>query len=265
MPTPRKRFGQHFLSDQDIVFRIVAALNPKNTEHLVEIGPGQGALTVEVLKKTKYLEVIELDRDLVPVLLERTRPFGELMVENVDVLDFDFAGLQNDQRKLRVFGNLPYNISTPLIFHLLHASHVILDMLFMLQKEVALRLIAGANDAHYGRLSVMVQYQAAVAHLFDVSPQAFYPPPQVQSSIVQITPYETLPYQAKDFDLFATIVKEAFGMRRKTLRNSLKKIIDDTLWAQLPITSDLRPESLSVKDFVDLSNAVYEHGLAKKG
>lgn len=257
---PRKRFGQHFLCDQQVISRIVVALAPKPDQHLIEIGPGQGALTVPILKSVKQLEVIELDRDLIPDLELRCDRLGQLTIYNQDALEFDFAAIKKNDKKLRVFGNLPYNISTPLIFHLLEFAPIISDMHFMLQKEVAKRLAAPADADDYGRLSVMVQYHCQVDLLFDVSPVAFHPPPQVQSSIVRLTPHRTLPYSAKNFKLFADIVRNAFGQRRKTLRNSLKKMVDDDVWAQVQIRSDLRAENLSVKDFVAISNAVDEKG-----
>lgn len=256
MPIPRKRFGQHFLCDQGIIQRIIASLAPQPTDHLIEIGPGQGALTLPLLKQIKQLEAVELDRDLIPELKERCKKSGDLHVYEGDVLAFDFATVKNDERPLRVFGNLPYNISTPLIFHLLTYAPLISDMLFMLQKEVAKRMAAKADDDDYGRLSVMVQYHCRVDLLFDVPPTAFYPPPQVYSSIVKLVPYQHYPYQAKDYSLFESVVKHAFGQRRKTLRNSLKDIIDDDVWAHIPIHSNLRPENLSVQQFVEISNAL---------
>ena len=253
---PRKRFGQHFLCDQNIVQRIVAAINPGRGQHLVEIGPGQGAITLPVLKKCHHLEVIEFDRDLVPELEDRTAGIGQLVIHSADVLDFDFASIQQAGQPLRVFGNLPYNISTPLIFHLLSYADIISDMVFMLQKEVAERLAAPCASAAYGRLSVMVQYHCQVDLLFDVPPTAFHPPPQVQSSIVRMTPHKTYPLVAKDYDLFANIVRQAFGQRRKTLRNSLKGIVDDAAWQQISVQSDLRAEKLSVEDFVEIANVL---------
>jgi 16S rRNA (adenine1518-N6/adenine1519-N6)-dimethyltransferase len=256
MHRPRKRFGQHFLCDQGIIHRIVSALMPELSDHLVEIGPGQGALTLPVLKSVKQLEVIELDRDLVPALLERCQRAGTLQVHEADVLEFDFAKLKKDDRLLRVFGNLPYNISTPLLFHLLTYAAIIDDMLFMLQKEVAERLAAEPNSEHYGRLSVMVQYHCQVDLLFDVPPGAFYPPPQVQSSIVRLLPFHQHPHPVHDYALFEAIVKEAFGQRRKTLRNSLKNRVPAEVWEQLHLSSSLRPENLSVNDFVAISNQI---------
>src|SRR5687768_5300534 len=158
MHAPRKRFGQHFLCDPTVVDRIVAALAPKSTDYLVEIGPGQGAITLPIIKQTKQLEVVELDRDLIPELKDRIGTRGNLLVHEADALKFDFASLKTSEKRLRVFGNLPYNISTPLLFHLLTFADIISDMLFMLQKEVAERITADVDTEHYGRLSVMMQY-----------------------------------------------------------------------------------------------------------
>lgn len=253
---PKKRFGQHFLRDQNIIQRIVAAINPLRGQHLVEIGPGQGAITLPVLRKCHCLEVVEFDRDLLPELEDRTAGCGQLIIHSADVLDFDFARIRQDDQPLRVFGNLPYNISTPLIFHLLSYASIISDMVFMLQKEVADRLAAPCGSSAYGRLSVMVQYHCQVDLLFDVAPAAFHPPPQVQSSIVRLIPYKQYPVVAKDYELFADIVRHAFGQRRKTLRNSLKGIVDDAAWQQITVGSDLRAEKLSVKDFVEIANVL---------
>lgn len=255
---PRKRFGQHFLSDKAVIHQIMAALLPKANQHLIEIGPGQGALTIPLLKVMKYLEVIELDRDLIPELKKRSQHIGELVIYSADALEFDFAALKKDDRPLRIFGNLPYNISTPLIFHLLPFAPLVEDMLFMLQKEVALRLAAPPNTKDYGRLSVMVQYHCQVEWLFDVPAHAFYPPPQVRSSIVRLTPYHGYPFRAKNYSLFENVVRHAFGQRRKTLRNSLKEIISDEVWRNVSIHSDFRAENLSVKDFVEICNALKE-------
>lgn len=251
---PKKRFGQHFLHDQTIIQHIVSVLAPKFGEHLLEIGPGQGALTVPVLKLAKELEVIEFDRDLIPELQMRCRQAGKLHIYSVDALEFDFFNAKKDDRLLRIFGNLPYNISTPFLFHLMSDTSILSDMLFMLQKEVAERLAAAASTTHYGRLSIMVQYHCKVELLFDVSPHAFYPPPNVQSSIVHLVPHRLLPFQANDYALFEKLVKQAFGQRRKTLRNSLKGIMSDEIWEQVSIRSDRRAENLSVKDFVEICN-----------
>lgn len=256
MTIARKRFGQHFLRDQEIIDKIIDVLSPKSDQHLIEIGPGQGALTLPLLKRLRFLEAIELDRDLILELEQKCEKYGKLIIYPGDVLEFDFAKIKQDDRLLRVFGNLPYNISTPLIFHLLTYSSIIADMLFMLQKEVANRLSAKAGSKEYGRLSVMVQYHCQVETLFDVSPNAFYPPPNVRSSMVSLIPYKELPYPSKNYAVFASIVKHAFGQRRKTVRNSLKDLVSDDIWAHLKLHSDLRAENLDVKDFVAISNEV---------
>lgn len=254
MHTPRKRFGQHFLSDQAIIHQIVASLAPRIKDHLIEIGPGQGAITVPVMEEVGDLEAVELDRDLISELEHRTHHFGKLTIYSEDALRFDFSAIKKDKRLLRVFGNLPYNISTPLIFHLLSYSSIISDMLFMLQKEVADRLAAEPGSDAYGRLSVMAQYYCEIEVLFDVPPTAFYPPPQVDSSIVKMVPYQTSPYDLKSYPMFEKVVKQAFGQRRKTLRNSLKTLVSDAVWSELTISPTDRAENLSVQDFVTISN-----------
>lgn len=258
MHIPRKRFGQHFLCDQAVIQGIVSALSPKVGEHLIEIGPGQGALTLPVLKRVHDLEVIELDRDLIPELQERTRHVGTLHVHSADVLAFNFSDIKHDDRLLRVFGNLPYNISTPLIFHLILYADIIEDMVFMVQKEVAERLAAETDADHYGRLSVMAQYHWHIESLFDVPPDAFYPPPRVDSSIIRMVPRGEDKPHALDYALFERIVKSAFSQRRKTLRNSLKNEVNDEMWERISIRSTLRAEALSVSDFVELSNLILD-------
>ena len=255
MHIPRKRFGQHFMRDQSVIQRIVSAIHPVAGEHLVEIGPGQGAITIPILKITKRLDAIELDRDLIEELESRAVR-GGLIVHEADALNFDFASLQVGKIPLRIFGNLPYNISTPLLFHLLTFAPIIKDMIFMLQKEVAERLAAPANSDDYGRLSVMMQYHCQVDLLFNVGKNAFHPPPKVESSIVRLTPHRAYPCVANDYALFASIVKQAFGQRRKTLRNSLRDLVDAESWERMPVRSDLRAENLSVKDFVAICNAL---------
>lgn len=251
---PRKRFGQHFLQDQAVIQQIVAALGPRQDQHLIEIGPGQGALTLPVLKRVKKLEAIELDRELIPALMERCASSGDLQVHSADVLEFNFAAAKNDERLLRLFGNLPYNISTPLLFHLIDFSDLIADMVFMVQKEVAERLAAKPDSKEYGRLTVMVQYHFQVELLFIVNATAFFPAPQVQSAVLRLSPHANPPLRAKNYTVFAEVVKQAFGQRRKTLRNSLKGIVSDEVWGQIPIHSDLRAENLTVEDFVLISN-----------
>lgn len=257
----RKRFGQHFLQDKQVIQRIVDVIAPTTDQHLVEIGPGQGALTLPILKKSGRLTVIELDRDLIQPLRTRCAEKGELAILQADALAIDYAQLVTDAKPLRLIGNLPYNISTPLIFHLLRYAPHILDMHFMLQKEVVDRLAARTHTESYGRLSIMVQYHCRVTSLFHVGPQAFNPSPRVDSSIVRLVPYRELPYPATDFAHFAHLVKTAFAHRRKTLRNCLKSMISDSEWEKTHIDSSLRAEQISLAEYVKLSNQlVKEHG-----
>lgn len=256
-PIPRKRFGQHFLHDKQIIQRLIDVIQPQSDQHIVEIGPGQGALTLPVLNKTGSIDVVELDWDLIPALKLRCLGKGALIVHQADALEFDFSTVIHQSEKLRVIGNLPYNISTPLIFHLLTHANLICDMHFMLQKEVVDRLAAHPGSEAYGRLSVMVQYHCEVTALFQVPPRAFYPPPQVESAVVRLIPHTEIPqFHAKDYSHFTDLVREAFSHRRKTLRNSLKNIMSDADWNKTTIDSHLRPECLSVEEFVRLSNGL---------
>jgi len=256
----RKRFGQHFLHDQAIIARMVAAISPQAGETLVEIGPGLGALTTPLLERVQRLHVVELDRDVIPALQARCQGMGELIVHQADALRFDFASLVPVQGKLRVAGNLPYNISTPLIFHLLKVAPGIQDMHFLLQKEVVDRLAAHPNTRDYGRLSIMTQYRCQAQALFRVGPGAFTPPPRVDSAYVRLTPWETLPHPASDEGLFARLVNQAFTQRRKTLRNAVRTLADATLIESAGIDPGTRPETLSVKQFVTLANCIYAQG-----
>lgn len=256
MHGPRKRFGQHFLEDTQVIEDIVNVIAPTPGQSLVEIGPGQGALTIPVLKKTGELDVVELDRDLIPVLTARCKEYGTLRIFQADALEFDFSQLVKKSEPLRVIGNLPYNISTPLIFHLLEFAAFIQDMHFMLQKEVVDRMAAKPGDDAYGRLGIMVQYHCEVTSLFDVGPDAFYPPPKVDSSIVRLVPHKTIFPFAENYAHFENVVKLAFNQRRKTLRNSLKSLVTGEDWLRNEIDSSLRPEELSVNDYVKLSNSL---------
>ena len=261
MHVARKRFGQHFLQDKQIIQRIVDAIMPMPDQHLVEIGPGHGALTLPVLKKAGKLDVIELDRDLIPPLKTRCAEKGELNIHQADALEFDFNQLITDQQPLRLIGNLPYNISTPLIFHLLTFAPHIRDMHFMLQKEVVDRMAAKPGTSAYGRLSIMVQYHCRVTALFNVGPNAFNPPPQVDSSIVKLIPHKEFPYLALDYAHFASLVKTAFSHRRKILRNCLRDIVSDEQWENIHIDSHLRPEQLGLGDYVKLSNLLVKNNV----
>jgi 16S rRNA (adenine1518-N6/adenine1519-N6)-dimethyltransferase len=254
----RKRFGQHFLHDKQIIQRLLDVIAPRPGQHFVEIGPGQGALTVPILKIIGELDAVEIDRDLIPHLKMRCADKGNLIVHSVDALEFNFSTLAQSNQSLRVIGNLPYNISTPLIFHLLEFASCFADMHFMLQKEVVDRITAEPNDEAYGRLSIMVQYHCKAVALFHVPPTAFYPPPLVDSKIIRLIPHKEIPYLAEDYQHFTSIVREAFSHRRKILRNSLKEMMPDEKWQQIGIDSQLRPEQLGVEAYVKISNCLVE-------
>jgi 16S rRNA (adenine1518-N6/adenine1519-N6)-dimethyltransferase len=250
---PKKRFGQNFLHDRSVIQKIITAINPQPSEHFVEIGSGRGALTVHLLPLTAKLDALELDRDLIPELTTNCKEFKNLLIHQADALEFDFKTLIKNE-KLRVVGNLPYNISTPLIFHLLEQISVIQDMHFMLQKEVAERIAAASGSKIYGRLSVMVQYFCQTELLFKVKPAAFYPAPKVDSCFLRLVPHKKIPYPAKDISLFQKIVKQAFGQRRKTITNSLRGLITSEQLISLGIDPKLRAENLGVADFVKICN-----------
>ena len=249
----RKRFGQHFLHEGFIIEKIIQAINPKSTDNMLEIGPGMGALTQQLLPHLNRLTVVELDKDLIPLLKKQCAALGDLIVYQADALKFDLRSAGNNT-PWRIVGNLPYNISTPLLFHLLAQIDAITDMHFMLQKEVVERIVAQPGDEHYGRLSVMVQYYCQVKKLFIVKPGAFRPPPKVDSAVIRLVPYQTPPWQADDLVLFAEIVRTAFSHRRKMLRNNLGKLITITQFEVLGIDPTQRPEQLSVMDYVKISN-----------
>lgn len=249
---PRKRFGQNFLQDTSVVERIVASINPKSGERFVEIGPGLGALTLPLLRRLDYMDVVEIDRDIVAHL--RMCPAADrLTIHEGDALEFDFAALG---QSLRVVGNLPYNISTPLLFHLTTMAHCVRDAHFMLQREVVERMCALPGTRQYGRLSVMLQYRWRIETLFEVAPDAFRPAPKVWSSVARMVPHPTLPYRANDEKVFVEVVMRAFGQRRKTLRNALRELLALEDFGILGIDSMARAETLGVADFVRLSNFI---------
>ncbi|MCL5669077.1 MAG: 16S rRNA (adenine(1518)-N(6)/adenine(1519)-N(6))-dimethyltransferase RsmA [Gammaproteobacteria bacterium] len=255
--TPRKRFGQHFLHDQTVIQRIIAALHPQTGDHMVEIGPGHGALTRPLLAAVGALDVIELDRDLIPLLQAECAGMGELRIHQADALKFDFTTLAKSGERLRIVGNLPYNISTPLLFHLLDQTRAIQDMHFMLQKEVVQRMVAAPGGKDYGRLSVMLQYRCEMEKLFAVGAGAFSPPPKVESAVVRMTPRTQPAVHIQDESLFARVVSAAFAQRRKTLRNSLKTLLTEQQIRALGIAPDARAEQLSLEQFALLSNALH--------
>ncbi len=246
----KKRFGQNFLTDQSVIASLVAAISPQVDDLMVEIGPGLGALTKPLLQKLKLLHVVEVDRDII-AWMQKAYLNHAISIHNADALKFDFTSLGNH---LRVTGNLPYNISTPILFHLLDNVSHITDMHFMLQKEVVERMVAAPSTPAYGRLSVMLQYRLQMDYLITVPPEAFEPAPKVESAFVRCVPHATLPFEAKDEALFAKVVLAAFGQRRKTLRNTLKGLLDDNGFTALNINSQLRAENLTVANFVSIAN-----------
>ena len=248
----RKRFGQNFLSDPNIIRKIVDAIRPQPGETMVEIGPGLGAMTDPIVERLGHLHVVEIDRDLIARLKSRYGP-DQLTIHEGDALAFDFASLGTP---LRVVGNLPYNISTPLLFHLAGFADGVRDMHFMLQKEVVLRMAAEPDTPDYGRLSVMLQQRFAMARLFDVPPGAFRPEPKVTSSIVRMVPLPVDRPKPDDEALFGRIVAAAFGQRRKTLRNTLREFLTDADFETLALDPGLRGERLTVADYIAIANHV---------
>ena len=246
----KKKFGQNFLKDTSIIHAIIQSINPLLNDLLIEIGPGLGALTKPLLEKTNHLLAIELDRDIVS-WMENEYSKKNITVFNEDILNFNFD--QFDQ-KVRVVGNLPYNISTPILFKCIDNITNIKDLHFMLQKEVVDRMIAVPSSSEYGRLSVMLQYYFAMEHLVHVPKESFDPEPKVESSFVRLIPYEHYPFVANNIEQFEKIVKEAFSQRRKTIRNTLKSFISENDFQKIGINPQLRAENLSVSDFVKISN-----------
>jgi len=249
---PKKRFGQNFLIDQDIIRALIEAIRPASQDLMVEIGPGLGAMTKPLLAALDHLHVVELDRDVV-AWMQGHYPVDKITIHNIDALKFDFASLGE---RIRVVGNLPYNISTPILFHLLDNVGHIIDMHFMLQKEVVERMVAAPSTPEYGRLSVMLQYRLQMEYLITVPPEAFDPPPKVESAFVRAVPFDILPFVAQDEAVLGKVVTAAFGQRRKTLRNTLKGLLDDAGFAVLGIDPQLRAENLAVEQFVAIANHI---------
>lgn len=249
----RKRFGQNFLHDQNVIDRIVRAIRPQRGEALLEIGPGQGALTQSLLASGCELHALELDRDLVAILAQKFGDNAHFHLQQGDALKFDLGTLAV-AGKLRIVGNLPYNISTPLIFHLLQQSALIADMHFMLQKEVVERLAAAPNNKEYGRLGIMTQYFCRIDPLLDVPPGAFSPQPKVQSAVVRLTPYAVLPHPAKSLENLQQVVRAAFNQRRKTLRNALQTLLTADDIAACDIDPGARAETLALSQYVVLAD-----------
>ncbi len=254
----RKRFAQNFLHDQPVIDSIIQQIAPTKDHHLIEIGPGQGALTERLAASGARLDCIELDRDLAAHLTKLYRHSGNVHIHQQDVLKFDLDQLITDNKPVRLIGNLPYNISTPVLFHLFKYSQKIRDMHFMLQLEVVQRMSAQPGGKNYGRLSLMLQYFCAAEKLFDVPPHAFTPQPKVNSAIVRLTPHRHPTVIAKDLDSLALVVRTAFSQRRKTLKNSMKALLSEDALSALGIDLRLRPEKLNLADYVTISDALGE-------
>ena len=248
--TARKRFGQNFLQDSRIIADIVQAVRPQPADTVVEIGPGLGAITEPLAAKLDCLHVCEIDRDIIGYL--KTRPYaGKLVIHEGDVLQFDFASVPG---RKKIVGNLPYNISTPLLFHLSRYAGEVEDMHFMLQKEVVERMVAEPGSNDFGRLSVMLQYFFEMEKLLDVPPEAFSPAPKVDSAVVRLIPAKHRIGQAQDFEQFAALVKQAFHQRRKTIRNNLKGLADDDDLQAAGISPQERAEHIAPEKYVALAN-----------
>jgi len=250
----RKRFGQNFLHDEQVIARIVDAISPQADQHLLEIGPGQGAITDLLAQASGPLDCVELDRDLADFLRKRFAQHSNVSIQQQDILKFNLASLVDRGNKIRVVGNLPYNISTPVIFHLLQSVDLIQDMTFMLQLEMAQRLGARPGNKNYGRVGIMVQYFCEVEHLFNVPSAAFTPKPKVSSAIVRLTPHPRRAFEARSAEALQTVVRTAFNLRRKTLKNSLKAIMSAESLAQISVSLSERPENLGLSDYVAISD-----------
>ena len=247
---PRKRFGQNFLVDQGVINDIVSAIRPRADDLMVEIGPGLGALTNPLLQSLNHLHCVEIDRDII-ARLHKTYSPAKLTVHGIDALKFDFGTLGD---KLRIVGNLPYNISSPLLFHLAEYGERIHDMFFMLQKEVVDRMVAEPSTPDYGRLSVMLQYRFVMDKVLDVPPEAFNPPPKVDSAVVRMIPLPASMIKVKDPARLEQVVAQAFSQRRKTLRNNLRGLLEPADFEALGIDAGLRPENLTVQQFCALAD-----------
>ena len=253
MHRARKRFGQHFLHDRSIINRIIDAVDPQPAERIVEIGPGLGAITLPLLDRIGTLDAVEIDRDAVRHLHEAAPSHGTLRLHEADVLEFEFSELASPSEPLRLVGNLPYNISTPLLFRLIEQRSLFIDMHFMLQKEVVDRMAAGANDDAYGRLSLMLAPWLRVEPLFDVGPGSFRPPPRVISTFVRLTPHSSSPFAIADQRKFANVVAAAFSQRRKTLRNALRPLLTAEQIQAAGIDPGARADTITPAGFAALA------------
>lgn len=260
----KKSLGQHFLHESGVVDKLVMAIDPRPGDRIVEIGPGQGALTFPLLDRHGALTAIEFDRDLLEPLTAAAKSHGELTLINSDVMNVDFTALA-DGIPFRLVGNLPYNLSSPILFHALDHAAVVRDMHFMLQKEVVDRMAAGPGSKVYGRLSVMLQAYCTVTALFKVPPGAFRPPPKVDSAVVRLVPHPPGQVGIDDPRRFADIVRAAFGQRRKTLRNALSSVCTAEDIVRAGVDPQSRAEQLAVADFIALANLAVEPPAASDG
>jgi 16S rRNA (adenine1518-N6/adenine1519-N6)-dimethyltransferase len=250
----KKRLGQHFLHDPNVIRKLIDAIRPQPADRMVEIGGGPGALTIPLVERLEELHVVEVDRELAAALPTRVAHPERLVVHEADALDFDFGALANGPHSLRVVGNLPYNISTPLLFHLLGFGALLKDLHVMLQREVVDRMTAAPGGKDYGRLTVMLSLWAKCEACFDVGPGAFSPPPKVWSTVVRIIPHTTAPIAVLDYERFAKLVAHLFSMRRKTLGRSLKGRLTPEQIASVGIDPMARPETLAPADFARLAS-----------
>jgi 16S rRNA (adenine1518-N6/adenine1519-N6)-dimethyltransferase len=256
MHRARKRFGQNFLVDPTVIQSLISAIAPKNADNILEIGPGLGALTKPLLTKIDRLEVIELDRDLIQQLQQLNSKEKTVIVHQHDALKFDFS---SSAIQRRIVGNLPYNISTPLIFHLLDQLPSIVDMHFMLQKEVVDRICAQSGSRNFGRLSAMVQSKCFTQSLIDVPAESFSPTPKVTSAFIRLTPHSQRLVPAEIEAAFKTIVKECFSQPRKTLTNNLRNIINSDEITAAGIDPSIRPQQLTLKNLLALAKHIKDH------
>ncbi|OUR70964.1 16S rRNA (adenine(1518)-N(6)/adenine(1519)-N(6))-dimethyltransferase [Methylophaga sp. 41_12_T18] len=254
-PKARKRFGQNFLHDQGVIDDILTAIDAQQDQHLVEIGPGRGALTLPLVQSCQFLDIVELDRDLIPILQTSLVEHKNLSIHEADALRFDYRPLVKQSEKLRIIGNLPYNITTPLLFHLLGQAECIDDMCFMLQREVVERICAQPGNKTYGRLSIMLQHQCQAELLFIVPPEAFDPIPKVESAIIYLRPLKQPVGGEVDLAALSKVVTKAFNQRRKRIANTLKNMISIDDIIATGIDPEQRPETVSVEQYVELTRA----------
>ncbi len=267
MHKAKKKFGQNFLHDATVIERIIHAISLKETDNVIEIGPGMAALSDSLIKACNKLFLVEIDNDLIPQLKQRFSAYAQTRwhIFHQDALGFSFSSaeaLLTEKTKFRVVGNLPYNISTPLLFHFIEQIEYVEDMHFMLQKEVVERICAKPDNKDYGRLSIMLQYFCDCEHLFDVAPESFEPAPKVESSIIRLTPYSEPPYPCKDTEELSKLVATAFSQRRKTIRNNFRKLGIEKEMEQANIDGSLRAENISLAQYVELCNILSNKGIS---